>query len=66
MYFIVAGLTGLCPQTGAALRGDGGNGAAAAAGAVSVCRLFLLRDCHRRVHRHSPGDTNPHEKNFFF
>lgn len=52
---------GLCPQTEAVVWGDGVNWVAGA-GAESVCRLFLLWDCHRRVHHHSPGDINPQKK----
>lgn len=57
--FYCGGLNaGLFPQRGAELWDDGVNGAAGA-GAESVCRLFLLRDHHRRVHHHRAGDINP-------
>lgn len=60
--FYCGGLhVGLSPQTEAVLWGDGVIGAAGA-GDKSVYRLFLLWDCHRRVHHHSPGDINPQKK----
>lgn len=55
LYVIVAGFMPDSSQTGAVRVDDGVNGAAAA-GVGSVRRLFLLWDCRRRIHHHSPGD----------